>query len=579
MFSARFDSLPPPPFCDLKGSLDKLIHWSSPLLSEGEIEASKRAADSFGEREGRALQEELNKLRTDGDTVLDLVPYWKGWYLRQRDALPVNVNPFYLFDPASVPREEDFCRLAARLTLGAASFCLDLDKGRVPQDSLKGFPLCMRGYDDMFRSSRGAFRETDRIVTGDPDSLEGRSVLVLVKGRLHLLPVISSGGSLRGLDDLTEALRSLVERSAEDELPIGLMTCPPRDEAADMRSALTEDEANGKTLRQMEGALFALCLDGKCGTGMERAARHFLFDQGENRWFEKSFQLIVTSDGLSGINFEHSSRDGTHMGPLVREIQSRSGLPFPQEDRPEKGLDLYFNLSQELLDRLKSVKEGCMALRKSLIQRPFLFDRYGREHMKAAGVSPDCFVQMAMMIAQRKLWPSWMSVYESVQMRRFQGGRTEGTRPITAEAVAFVKAFEAEADREALRAALKDASKAHKSRISLCMAGQAPEGHLALLRQVWLGYGPSMGIDDEPGLYRSPAWLKMTKNYLSSSTTSGEGLALAGYGPVEHGGLSARYLSRPDRLVFHIGSWSCDGDLAERFIKALDDALRDMEDI
>ena len=579
MFSTRFDPLPPPPFCDLKGSLDKLIHWSSTLLSEEEIEASKRAADSFGEGEGQALQKKLNKLRTDGDAVLDLVPYWRGWYLRQRDALPVNVNPFYLFDPAAVPVEEDFCRLAARLTLGAASFCLDLDGGRVPQDSLKGFPLCMRGYDDMFRSSRGAFRETDRIVTGNPDSLEGRSVLVMVKGQLHLLPVISSGGSLRGLEDLTEALRSLVERSTEDELPIGLMTCPPRDEAADVRSALTEDEDNGKTLRQVEGALFALCLDGECGTGTERAARHFLFDQGENRWFEKSFQLIVTSDGLSGINFEHSSRDGTHMGPLVREIQSRSRRPFPQEDRSEKGIDLYFNLSQQLRNRLKSVKEGCMALRESLIQRPFLFDRYGREHMKATGVSPDCFVQMTMMIAQRKLWPSWKSVYESVQMRRFQGGRTEGTRPITAEAVAFIKAFEEGADRETLRAALKDASEAHKGRISLCMAGQAPEGHLALLRQVWLKYGPSMGIDDEPELYQSPAWLKMTKNYLSSSTTSGEGLALAGYGPVEQGGLSARYLSRPDRLVFHIGSWSCDGDLAERFTQALDKALRDMEDI
>lgn len=577
MFSQRFDPLSPPPLNDLQGSVEKLIQWSAPLLSEEEVQNSRLAANSFLKSEGKALQEELNRLRSEGEKVLDLVPYWKGWYLKQRDALPVNVNPFYLFDPKSVPEEDDFCRLAARLALGAVSFCTDLDKGAVPQDTFKGSPLCMKGYDHMFRSSRGAFPGRDQIIKGDPRSTEGRSLLVMTGGFMHLVPVLSKDGVLRGLDDLTTVLRGLVDGSPKsDPLPIGLITCPPRDEAAALRSTLTKDEHNDRNLKQVEGALFVLCLDGECGEGLKAGAEHFLFDQGRNRWFEKSFQLIVTSDGRSGINFEHSSRDGTHVGPLVREIQGRSFYPFSEEAEMEKTTELKFNLSQDMRDRLSEIKEYCKELRNSLIQRPFIFDLYGKAGIKEAGVSPDAFVQIAILLAQKDIWTSWRSVYESVQMRSFEDGRTEGTRPLTDEAAAFLDGLEKGEDRDSLKALLEKASDAHKGRIALCMEGKAPEGHLALLRQVWVESGQSLGIDREPDIFLSPAWLKMTKNYISTSTTPGKGLTLAGYGPVEPGGISGRYLSRPDRLIFHIGSWSCDGDLAERFVTALDNALRRM---
>lgn len=39
-----------------------------------------------------------------------------------------------------------------------------------------------------------------------------------------------------------------------------------------------------------------------------------------NRWFDKSFSLIVTKDGTSGVNFEHSWGDGVAVLRLFNEV-------------------------------------------------------------------------------------------------------------------------------------------------------------------------------------------------------------------------------------------------------------------
>ncbi|MDD3689756.1 MAG: choline/carnitine O-acyltransferase [Synergistaceae bacterium] len=571
--------LPRPPFDDPVRSGKRLIEWAEPLLSGNETARSKEAAMEFALGTGQVLQKELDRIRNDeGDHILArLVPYWEGWYLSSRDPLPVHSNPFYLFASDSLPLGSCPYRLAARLALSAAAFCMEIDRGTIEPDTFKGEPLCMNEYAKLFRTSRMAFPGTDRQVTGSKTGPAGRSVLVLSGGVPFLLELYSEDGSLRDVEETARHLREIAACSRGDSLPVGLITSLPRDQAAHGRRLLLEGgKDNERLLSLVEESLFVLRLDGPCGARLEEQARHFLFEGGGNGWYEKSFQLVVTEDGYAGVNFEHASRDGTHVGRLVKEILSRapsvggcaSGLPGP--------VRLQFALSPKFRDFLSGIPEKAGALSGSRIQTVLSFDAFGTDAVKAGNTSPDAFMQTAMLMAARDLWGERRSVYESVHLRRFAGGRTEGTRPLTKEAAAFIDGFRSGLSSDTLKKMLFESQGVHKERIRECLEGRGIEGHLWLLRGVWRERGRELGLKEEPALYCSPAWKKMSSCPVSSSTTPGEGFALAGYGPVQPGGLGVRYLSRKDHFIIHVSSWKQDGALAAEYASFLEKALSDM---
>ena len=493
-----------------------------------------------------------------------------------REPLPVHANPFYIFDPDFLPNEANPFRLAARLALAAVSFCTTIDREELEPDVLRGDPLCMKGSTSIFRVSRSAATPRDIQVQGNAESLAGRSAIILSKGRFHLVELISAGGELRPLNETAELLERIAAAGTSCALSPGVLTCLPREEAARGRILLrASSDENSRFLDMVERALFVLRLDSPCGRRLEDAAYRFLFDEGRNAWYEKALQIIVTENGWAGINFEHSARDGTHMGSLVKAVLERASAVGGTAKNLSEPLLLRFVLSPELRVFLAKAGESARELSQRRRQSILRVSSFGSDLPKRAGVSPDAFVQLALLLAGRTIWGEWRSAYESVHMRRFAGGRTEGTRPLTVEAAAFLDALCSGAyDRLSLRPLLLAASRAHKERIEECLSGRGTEGHLGLLREIWRTRGAELGIAAEPGIYSSPAWTRLTACCISTSTTSGEGLALAGYGPVQRGGLSARYLSRNESLVFHIASWAEDGDLNERFAAALEEALR-----
>ena len=49
---------------------------------------------------------------------------------------------------------------------------------------------------------------------------------------------------------------------------------------------------------------------------MTKHSQHLFHGDGYNRWFDKSFQLIVTDEGRIGANAEHSCLDATVCGQM-----------------------------------------------------------------------------------------------------------------------------------------------------------------------------------------------------------------------------------------------------------------------
>ena len=70
---------------------------------------------------------------------------------------------------------------------------------------------------------------------------------------------------------------------------------------------------NSASLHDIDSALFCLVLEGDHDTESETTATSvFLHGDGGNRWFDKSFSLIITQSGDAAINFEHSWGDGKY---------------------------------------------------------------------------------------------------------------------------------------------------------------------------------------------------------------------------------------------------------------------------
>lgn len=95
------------------------------------------------------------------------------------------------------------------------------------------------------------------------------------------------------------------------------MTAENRNTWADVREHLIKIH-NEVALDTIDSALFLVSLDDKANYAPENPVpiiQNMLHGDSIgaiNRWFDKSFSLIVCKDGNAGINFEHSWGDGRH---------------------------------------------------------------------------------------------------------------------------------------------------------------------------------------------------------------------------------------------------------------------------
>ncbi len=70
------------------------------------------------------------------------------------------------------------------------------------------------------------------------------------------------------------------------------------------------------------------------------------------------------------------------------------------------------------------------------------YTSHGKDFIKASGMSPDSYVQMAIQLACFKLMGTCVATYESAGMKRFAWGRTETCRSASVESMEFVRAME-----------------------------------------------------------------------------------------------------------------------------------------
>lgn len=165
----------------------------------------------------------------------------------------------------------------------------------------------MSQYKNLFNTTRLPRLEKDEI-SYDPSA---KHLIVLRKGHFYAFDVLDANNAIRSPKEIAACLKVVLEDNRPpNKYPVGILTTMDRDRWAQARSHLVET-GNREVLKKIDTAVFAMILDDEViGTDNNKLIRAYLHTDGTNRWFDKSFSLIVSKDGYGGINFEHSWGDG-----------------------------------------------------------------------------------------------------------------------------------------------------------------------------------------------------------------------------------------------------------------------------
>lgn len=341
-------SLPRLPIPKLELTCERYLAAQQPLLIDEAFRKTSANAHHFCKTTGAVLQEQLIAKDKKNKHTSYISEPWFDMYLRDRKSLPINYNPMLVFINDEKNEYNNQLIRSTNLLISSLRFYKSLQEeilepevyhlnpkksdnerfrsicSKVPSAFswyaaylMKAYPLDMSQYPSLFNTTRIPETDKDRIFR-QPGA---RHVLVQRNGYFYIFNVLDEAGNILPPNKILASLKYILDNSKPlNEFPIGVLTTLDRNEWATLRHNLTE-MGNKKEIKLIDTALFNICLDeGVVGDDPIPLTRQFLHGDVLNRWFDKSFSLIVSKDGRAGVNFEHSWGDGVAVLRYFQDI-------------------------------------------------------------------------------------------------------------------------------------------------------------------------------------------------------------------------------------------------------------------
>ncbi|RVE42779.1 hypothetical protein evm_012563 [Chilo suppressalis] len=601
-------SLPRLPVPELQKTGERYLNALKPILSKGQFAEAEGRTKDYVESSGKILQENLIKKDKSSKHTSYISEYWFDLYLRDRAALPINYNPLIVFQNDLKPAYNNQLVRAANIVISSARFLSSLREqilepevyhmnpkksntplfrtvtGLLPETLswygaylFKAFPLDMSQFEGLFGATRIPNLDKDRILR-DPTS---KHIVVQKNGNFYTFDLFDVNGNLLSPGEILGNLTKIVNDATPfNDYPVGVLTCQNRDTWAKQRDYL-EATGNKNVLHKIDTGILNLVLDKEVlNDDKHQILKHFLHGDGLNRWFDKSISVIITNDGYSGVNFEHSWGDGVAVLRFFEDIYKETTTqPFVHPDT--KPLDsnitvtkLEFTLddtSKEFVAKAKKeYKEWCDTLSIDYI----LYEGLNKEDCKKLKVSPDCIMQLGFQAAYHLLYGKYVGTYESCSTSAFKHGRTETMRPCTVKTKQFCDSLHSNScSKEELRAMLTECSMGHMQLIKEAAMGQGFDRHMFALKKI--AEENNLHV---PELYDSHEYKFLNKSILSTSTLSSPSVLAGGFGPVDKNGFGVGYSAFPDKLGAAVTSYKPYND-SSKFIEALHKSFLDITKI
>ncbi|CAH0714517.1 unnamed protein product, partial [Brenthis ino] len=601
-------SLPRLPIPALNNTTDRYLNALRPLLNNEEYSKATMRTNKFLNNEGKILQSKLiAKDKTNKHTSY-ISDYWFDFYLKDRSPLPINYNPLLVFNNDIRPEYNNQLIRATNLLLSAIRFTLSLREeilepevyhlnpqksntplfrtvtGLLPESLswygaylFKAFPLDMSQFNGLFNATRIPLLNKDKIFR-DPTC---NHVVVQKGGNFYTFDVLDSDGNLLPPTEILGNLSKILnDNSPQASYPLGVLTCQNRDTWAKQRAHL-EETGNSEVLKKIDSAIINLILDDTIiGDNNYKLLEEYLHSDGLNRWFDKSCSLIVTKDGTSGVNFEHSWGDGVAVLRFFQDIyQETTTKPFIHPDsKPSDNhitvKQLEFNIDDKTKSFVDNAKKEYKDWCDSLSIDYILYEGLTKGACKKFKVSPDCIVQLSFQAAYHLLHNKYVGTYESCSTSAFKHGRTETMRPCTENTKTFCdKLHSNKSSKEELRSIMQECSSAHSELVKQAAMGQGFDRHMFALMKI-----AEENNMPRPEIYDSYEYKFLNKSILSTSTLAAPSMYAGAFGPVTKEGFGIAYTAFPDKFGVAITSYKAHNSSTE-FVKALNKSFVDITQI
>ncbi|TNN87959.1 Carnitine O-palmitoyltransferase 1, liver isoform [Liparis tanakae] len=568
------NSLPRLPVPTIKDTCRRYLESVRPLMEDERYERMEGLTKDFEKKLGPRLQWYL-KLKSwwASNYVSD---WWEEYiYLRGRGPIMVNSN-YYAMDFLYVFPTSIQAARAGNSIHAIMLYRRKLDRAQVKPLMLQNtIPMCSAQYECMFNTSRVPGVETD-VLQHVNDS---KHIAVYHKGRYFKVWMFYDGRLLlpREIEQQMERILADGSEPLPGEEKLAALTAGDRTPWAKARETYFGRGKNKNSLDAIEKAAFCVTLDDteqrfdedNPVKSLDSYAKSLLHGKCYDRWFDKSFNLIVFKNGTMGLNAEHSWADAPIIGHLWEHVLSMDplklgyteeghccGEPHPNLPGPQR---LSWDVSAECQEVIQSSLTVARSLADDVDSHIFPFNDFGKGLIKKCRTSPDAFIQIALQLAHFRDKKKFCLTYEASMTRLFREGRTETVRSCTMETCDFVRSMMADETREERLSLLKLAAEKHQNMYRLAMTGEGIDRHLFCLYVVSKYLGEDSAfltevLSDPWRLSTSQTPLQQVElfdlvrypEYVSSG---------GGFGPVADDGYGVSYIIVGENLInFHISS-------------------------
>lgn len=574
--------IPSLPLPDIHSTLEKYLFYQRPLLSDKEFEITNNNVNIFIKSgDAKQLQEDLIRLNQESNTSW-LEGLWDSMYLDLRCPLPINVSPFILLKANQVEGDLQI-GITSDLAHAVAKYQFMIQNNILPQDKVGKQPLDMSQYRNLFSTSRIPFQGRDKLMK----YTNSRHVLIISNGNYYTLPVISKDGKLYSRKQIYEQLASIKASSfnslnQQSELSIGTLTLEDRDIWASIRNKLSK--TNESIFDAIDSSLAIFVLDKNNYQSKDDFARS-VFHGSEDRWYDKT-QFIISKNGMSGINMEHTGYDGHTLMTFIHYYKNIHGSNNDLIkltniiDSKENFSKLDWNISAEfkpkLLESIATAKTKADSIASFIDCSQLKFNHFGSNRMKECQVSPDAFVQMSYQLAFYRSFGKFVSTYESANTKYFYHGRTETVRSCSVPAKNFVQKFDSNLSSQEKINLFREACNQHVETLKLCQQGQGVDRHLFALKNLARKRQILFPGYEIPAIFTDENYINFGSNILSTSNVSTPDMEVFGFGPVHAQGFGIGYSIQSQDIVFYITNYE---NKSQILSDAIEKALLDLSSL
>ncbi|CAI4221379.1 unnamed protein product [Auanema sp. JU1783] len=585
----KYASLPKLPVPSAETTLKHFLEFSAAIQSPKELEETRKIVSKFAANELPKLQELLEKRASRLSNWL--TPWWLDIaYLAARSPLPIVTSPGILMPTLPYKGIEGQIEYAAKISQAATLFHQLIERDELPQDMAGKVPFDMSQYRYLFGTTRVPKEGCDEIIYGSSRQNKPRHAVVMRNGQIFRMDVLDKNYAPLSLAALKQQFAAIVENSKEKaEYPIGVVSSDGRDRWAATYRNLKKNRQNEENLNLIEEGLFVVCLDQ--GTDPLRGysekdeqARQVLHGGGVNnnsgnRWFDKTIQFVIGSNGLCGMTYEHTPAEGPPVAALMDYVCDQiTNESFDKDVSGNIGdvEKLEFELTEEDKTRIKKSSSKINAVADDLDLVTYTFKRYGKNFPKSVKISPDSFIQMAFQLAYYRIHSCVGPTYETATLRKFDEGRTENIRSPNTLAAAFVKNMTSKRlSIPQLYESLKAAAESHKTYTVNSMNGNGLDRHLL----AWKLLANENGLPT-PSILQTSAYEHMAHFQISTSQVPTRHFLMMCFGPSAPDCYGICYNPQETELHFTISTFkSCGSTSSKRFAKELERALNDMNSV